>query len=218
MKGLPYMNQYISNVEKVKTYIEQNNRNILEVSSNKQEDSILPSQYDKSKSNFLRRIWDMNVTIKNLPDFEVAYVTHVGSYLESFKAWGQLSSWAGKYNLFPPVQHFIGISLDDPATTEEAACRYEACVTLPSDFDKANLSNGEVEYKTLPGGLHALYQFYDTIDRFAIAYQIVYGQWLPTSDYDPDDRYALEFSMNNSAEDPEGKAKVDLYIPIKKRE
>jgi AraC family transcriptional regulator len=25
------------------------------------------------------------------------------------------------------------------------------------------------------------------IDKFAIAYQSVYGQWLPNSDYEPDD-------------------------------
>ncbi|WP_310735627.1 GyrI-like domain-containing protein [Cohnella herbarum] len=60
--------------------------------------------------------------------------------------------------------------------------------------------------------------FYDTIDKLGIVYQSIFGQWLPNSEFDPDDRDCLEFCMNNPFEDPEGKAKVDLYIPIKARD
>lgn len=69
----------------------------------------------------------------------------------------------------------------------------------------------------LPGGLYGLYQFYDTIDKLGIAYQSIFAQWLPKSEYDPDERDYLEFCMNNPFEDPDGKAKVDLYIPLKTR-
>ncbi|MCF2946069.1 AraC family transcriptional regulator [Paenibacillus tarimensis] len=111
---------------------------------------------------------------------------------------------------------YIGISLDDPSVTEEYACRYDACVTIPPDAREEGGS--EVEFRTLPGGLYGLYSFYDTIDKLAIAYQSIYGQWLPNSIYEPDDRHCLEFCMNNPAEDPEGKAKIDLYIPLVPRE
>lgn len=46
----------------------------------------------------------MNVTMKELPAFEVAYVRHVGSYLETYKAWAKLGEWAGQNGLFPPEQ------------------------------------------------------------------------------------------------------------------
>lgn len=36
----------------------------------------------------------MNITIKELPDYEVAYVRHVGRYLETFQAWSKLGEWA----------------------------------------------------------------------------------------------------------------------------
>jgi len=167
-----------------------------------------------NKTNFLRRVWEMNIELKELPDYEVAFVRHTGSYLETHQAWATLGIWAEKNNLFPPTQYFIGISLDDPNVTDENICRYDACVTLPANFSpKADTG---IAFKTLPGGLYALYKFYDTIDKFAIAYQSIYGQWLPNSDYEPDDRHALEFCMNNPATDVAGKAKVDLYIPIKK--
>ncbi|AJY77799.1 AraC family transcriptional regulator [Paenibacillus beijingensis] len=157
----------------------------------------------------------MNISIKELPDYDVAFVRHVGSYLDTYQAWGKLGAWAGKNNLFPPEQYFIGVSLDDPSITEEYACRYDACITIPQTFNQENES--EVQFKTLPGGLYGLYQFYDTIDKFAITYQSLYGQWLPNSDYEPDERYCLEFCMNNPSDDPERKAKIELYIPIKKR-
>ena len=157
----------------------------------------------------------MNISIRELPDLEVAFVRHVGSYLDTQRAWDKLGEWANKNNLFPPEHSFIGISLDDPNSTDEYACRYDACVTIHPDFKSR--SDPEILFKSISGGLYGLYQFYDTIDKFAIAYQIVYGQWLPNSDYVPDDKPCLEFSMNNPSNDPERKAKIDLYIPIKKR-
>ncbi len=63
-----------------------------------------------------------------------------------------------------------------------------------------------------------MYKFYDQAEKLNAAYQFLYKEWLPNSDYDADySRHNLEFNMNNPAEDPGGKCKVDLYVPIKKR-
>lgn len=192
-------------------------RNFSSQGSKNREEFPSPLRYDTSNNKtFLRRIWEMNIAIKELSSYRVAFVRHVGSYLDTHHAWGQLGSWAARHQLFPPEQSFLGISLDDPSVVEEYACRYDACVTLPDGFDQD--AHPEMQFKTLPGGLYALYQFYDTIEKFGITYQSIYGQWLPNSEYDPDDRHCLEFMMNNPAEDPEGKCKVDLYIPIRKRD
>lgn len=187
----------------------------LQVSKN-QEELSNPLDYDKrGKSHFVRRIWSMNISVKELREFEVAFVRHVGSYLETSHIWRKLGIWAEKNELRPPEQYFIGISLDDPSMVDEYACRYDACVTIPKEFDKVDQT--DVQFKTLPGGLYALYHFYDTVDKLGITYQSLFGQWLPNSEYDPDDRPCLEFCMNNPLHDPEGKAKIDLYIPIKER-
>ena len=157
----------------------------------------------------------MNLSIKELPSYEVAYLRHVGSHLETSVTWGKLLQWAVQHELFPPKQNFIGISLDNPEHVEPSAFRYDACVTLPAGFEKVNQT--DVQFQTLPGGMYALYSFYDSIDQLAVAYQSIFEKWLPNSDYAADDRPCLEFSMNNPAEDPEGKAKVDLYVAIKKK-
>lgn len=188
--------------------------NILGEKGKIQEEIAKPPCYSiESKNSFLRRIWTMNITLKQLPDMEVAYVRHVGSYLETYHAWERLGMWSNSKGLYPTEQFFIGISLDDPNVTEEHECRYDACVTLPANFVKK--SEDGIDFKRLSGGTYALYQFYDTIDKLAIAYQTIFGQWLPNSEYDADDKPCLEFCMNNPAMDPDGKAKVDLYIPLK---
>lgn len=209
-----FKKQYHCTPSEVRKNFKQNSNMSIDF-GNKYEDMDRSSRYSESRNTnqFLRRIWNMNISIKELPDLEVGYVRHIGSYLDTYLAWGKLGEWAGKNNLFPPAQYYIGVSLDDPSTTEEHACRYDACVTIPESFNKLVVS--EVQYKILPGGLYGLYSFYDTVDKLAITYHSVYGQWLPNSDYEPDDRYCLEFCMNNPSDDPEGKAKIDLYIPIK---
>ncbi|MGF7048170.1 AraC family transcriptional regulator [Paenibacillus sp. DS2015] len=191
--------------------------NIPLQSSNMVEEISNPLRYyEGNNSSFLRRVWNMNVEIKELPDYEVAYVRHIGSYLETRGAWSMLGSWAELNRVTPREQFFIGISIDDPGVVEEYACRYDACVTLPEGFNHQQAKHAEISYKRLSGGLYALFPFYDTIDKLAITYQSLFGQWLPNSEYDADDRYCLEFCMNNPLDDPEGKCKIDLYIPIKR--
>ncbi|EES74953.1 MULTISPECIES: AraC family transcriptional regulator [Paenibacillus] len=192
-------------------------RNISQADRNRQEAGAAPNPYHQTvKNNLLRRVWQMQATIVELPLMEAAYVRHVGSYLETYQAWAKLGMWAAQHQLFPPEQSFIGISLDDPAVTEEEECRYDACVTVPDTLSRAD-APPEIGFQTLPGGLYAKFNFYDTPDKLALLYQSIFGNWLPDSEYDPDDRYCLEFSMNDPAQDPQGKAKVDLYIPIKAR-
>ncbi|WP_334073077.1 AraC family transcriptional regulator [Paenibacillus sp. A14] len=192
-------------------------RNIPLLDRKMQDDESKQSSYAREvTTNFLRRIWDMNISIRQLADVEVAYVRHVGSYLDTYQAWDKLGTWAARNGIYAPEQQFIGISLDDPALVEEHACRYDACVTLPEGFDRTGHAD-EIRFVTLQGGTYALYSFYDSIDQLGIAYQTLFGQWLPQSGYEAEDKPCLEYCMNNPATDPEGKSKVDLFLPIKPR-
>ncbi len=157
----------------------------------------------------------MNIELRELPKHEVAYVRKVGSYLDTGDAWTTLIQWVNHNGINTKYQNFIGISLDDPAVVKELDCRYDACVTIPNTLEKK--ANDDVQFRKLSGGLYAVYHFYDTTDKLAIAFKSIFGQWLPDSEYDADDRECLEFCLNNPAEDPEGKCKTDIYIPIKKR-
>ncbi|MGG1575241.1 AraC family transcriptional regulator [Fictibacillus sp. NRS-1165] len=157
----------------------------------------------------------MKVAVKGLQEVEVAYFRRIGSYFELPEHWEKLFQWAIGNELVPPTPQFIGISFDNPALVEAQECRHDACVTIPVDFQKEQ--HPEVSFKTLDGGSYEVYSFYDTADKLNPAYQFIYAEWLPANMYEPDfTRHNLEFNLNNPAEDPEGRCKVDLFVPIKK--
>ncbi|MEK4029195.1 MULTISPECIES: GyrI-like domain-containing protein [Bacillaceae] len=156
----------------------------------------------------------MNIKIKELPGFDVAFIRRTGSYFEPQEHWGKLIDWAANNGLFPPKQSFIGISLDNPSIVESHSCRHDACVTIPQDFETEK--HKQVQFRKLAGGVYAVYSFCDAPEKLNAAYQYMFEDWLPRSVYQADyERHNLEFNLNNPAEDPEGKCKVDLYVPIR---
>ncbi|MBN1648262.1 MAG: AraC family transcriptional regulator [Spirochaetales bacterium] len=163
--------------------------------------------------SFLRRVWNMNVDVKDFPEYEIAYFRHVGSYLDAPKNWNRLLEWVSRKGLWKTNPLFIGISHDDPETTEEDACRHDACVTLPAGF--ARTGDNGVNYGTIPAGKYAVYHFYDTIEKLAIVFKSLFREWLPQSGYEFDDRPCLEINLNNPADDPEHKGRTDVCIPVK---
>lgn len=186
--------------------------NVREDIRNTQEAEGLKQGHTLHKS-LIERVWNMNVTVKDFPPKRAAYFRHTGSYLETGGNWQKLLAWVGSHGLFRPGAEFIGISLDDPETTEEDECRHDACITLPEGFNE-NAHSG-ASYQTLPGGLYAVYRYYDTIDKLLLSFRSLYLQWLPESGYEADDRPVMEINLNNPAEDPEHKTKCDICIPVK---
>ncbi|MBN2625878.1 MAG: AraC family transcriptional regulator [Spirochaetales bacterium] len=188
--------------------------NYQQKTGREKEESPTLSSHTLNKS-FLRRIWNMNMEIKDFPRYRIAYFRHVGSYLEAGKNWNRLMNWVSKNNLWREDMQFIGISRDDPATTEEDACRHDACFTLPEDFRE--IEGGGVEYGTIPPGKYGVYDFYDKPDKMAIVFRTLFGDWLPESGYEADSRPCLEINLNNPVDDPEGKSKCLICIPLREK-
>jgi AraC family transcriptional regulator len=158
----------------------------------------------------------MDVRVENLPEATVAYVRHVGPYAgdtELFKGlFGRIFTWAGPRNLirFPETQ-ILSIYHDDPEVTEESKLRTSIGITIPSDTEVS----GEVGKLTLPEGTYAQARFELEPDQYPAAWEAVYGQWLPKSGYQPDDRPPFERYLNDPEEHPEGKHIVEICIPVK---
>jgi len=169
-------------------------------------------------NRFLKRLWDMNITVCELPEMNLACFRHVGSYLDTWKAWKELNSWTFRRGLNAPENRYVGISLDDPSVVDEEACRYDACVSLPEGFSVTDEDEAAgIRYRIMKGGLYAVYPFYDSIDRLGLAYHSLYAQWLPNSEYEADKRECLEMMLNDPSRDAEGKARVKLYVPVRAR-
>ncbi|MDQ6419569.1 AraC family transcriptional regulator [Paenibacillus sp. LHD-117] len=195
----------------------RHHRNFPQQVRNNQAEPKSKEVYNHEENKLLKRAWDTLINIVDIPEREAACVRHVGSYIDTHTAWEKLVEWAGRQGLTPDHASFIGISLDDGNLVDELACRYDACVTLPEGFEKRGHPS-HIAFRTLAGGLYAVYPYYDTVERFVLAYQTVFGLWLPNSGYEADDRPCLEWTKNDPATDPEGKCKVHLYVPIKKKE
>lgn len=193
----------------------QRNRcsNIHEKVSNIGEELVDLSNYPNAINDFFRKVWRMKVIIKDLPQMKVAYVRKTGSYIDgNIEHWNKLVSWAYSKNLFPSNSTFIGTALDNAYTTPEDECRHDACVTLPEGFKE----EPSMEYKIIEGGLYGVYIFYDDVDKIPLAYTNIINSWLPDSGFKLDliNRPFLDINRNNPNNDPEGKSRIDICIPI----
>jgi len=151
------------------------------------------------------------VVVKDLPAYHVAYVRHIGSYFECGAAWGKICSWAGPRRLFGPQTTMLGVSYDDPDVTPVDKCRYDACLTVPADTKV----DGEVGLMDIPAGTYGVFHMEDTADKIKSGYGFIFGEWLPDSGYQADDRQCLEIYYNDAEKHPEKKFIMDICVPVK---
>lgn len=162
----------------------------------------------------------MEVEVKNLPVYHVAYIRHMSGYHKGKfnstinQAFQRVCAWAAARDLFSPSTLVIGIPYDNPEITPNDRCRYDACVTVPAAVKEAS---GEVGIEDIPGGKYAVARISvssadthligETVDR-------MYGQWLPSSGFVVDDRPSLEIYYENPDHAPGEWITMDFCIPV----
>jgi len=150
--------------------------------------------------------------VKNLPDMTVAYIRYIGPYKGNDKLFeslfGKIGAWVGAQGLFKADTKSIVIYHDDPSVTDEHKLRISVCVTVPSDTK----TDGEIGKMQIAGGMYAVAHFELKNDQFEQAWQWVYGTWLPTSGYQPDEKPCFEMYTE---EPKNGLMPVDICIPVK---
>lgn len=130
---------------------------------------------------------DMNVDMKQLPEYRVAYVRQIGPYGPALaQAWERIMAWAGKNGLLGPDTAALGVSWDNPSLTPPERCRYDACVVLPQGFaaDEQALAQEGICLQSLPAGLYACYRRPIRMDEYTAAWNELIGVWLPRSGYE----------------------------------
>lgn len=158
----------------------------------------------------------IQVEVKDMPDFHVAYVRHIGPYKGDSELFAglfeKLMRWAGPRELlrFPETKSLC-VYYDDPGVTEESKLRVDACITVPED----TAVEGEVGKMKIPGGKFAVAHCELAHDEYEGAWKMLMGGWLPESGYQPDDRLCYELYLNDPKEHPEYKCIVDICVPVK---
>jgi AraC family transcriptional regulator len=159
----------------------------------------------------------MNVDVKNLPGYHVAYVRVLDGY-QSQKikpAFQKVLAWAGARDLLGPQTLVLGVSLDNPEVTPADKCRYDACVTVPP----ATKGEGEIGVYDIAAGKYAVYRVegdYAKIhEQLGKAWDALMGDWFPDSGYQPDDRPCFEIYHETEAQMKAGQYIVDICEPVK---
>lgn len=154
-----------------------------------------------------------SVGIQEFPKMTVAYIRHIGPYkgnsglFESI--WNRLFAWAGPRGLIGG-ENFKSLVLyhDDPDVTEDDKLRISICITVPPDTKV----DGEVGKMEVDGGSYAVGRFELDDTQFTEAWSWFYGQWLPASGYQCDDKPCFELYPE---EPKNGKFIVDICVPVK---
>jgi AraC family transcriptional regulator len=118
----------------------------------------------------------MDITIRTLEPLRVAFVRHLGPYQECGGAWQALMAWAGQRGLLTKDAVCLGVGHDDPAVTEPARIRYDACIVVPDATPVA----GGIGIQILPGGEHAVALHRGPYELLPAVYQEVIGRWIPS--------------------------------------
>jgi len=185
-------------------------------------DYDLPPMYIDPVTNHPR--WEVTmpdgskiqVEVRDVPEMHIAYLRHIGPYAgnaELFRGlFEKLMRWAGPRGLLRfPETRIMSIYHDDPKITDEDKLRTDCCITVPEDTEV----DGEIGKAVMPAGLTAMARFELASDEYPQAWNFVFGQWLPQSGYQPDDRPCYELYHNNPDEHPQGKCIVSICVPVK---
>ncbi|MDY6933054.1 MAG: AraC family transcriptional regulator [Spirochaetota bacterium] len=158
---------------------------------------------------------EIKVEVKDVPEFHVAYIRHIGPYQGDSdlfeKLFNKLFMWAGPRGLLRfPETRVLSIYHDNPEITDDNRLRTSVCISVPDDTPV----DGEIGKMVISDGKYAFARFEIHSEEYQDAWDFVYGCWLPESGYQPDDRPCYELYHNNPQEHPEKKHIVDICIPV----
>ena len=194
-----------------------NNSNLSQQHSNNGQIGEKPTLYFCPELKTIK--WRTNmklnksVEVKELPKMTVAYIRHIGPYKGDEKLferiWNKLFSWAGPRGLIGGNDFkSLVIYHDDPNVTIEDKLRMSVCITVPADTKV----EGDVGKMEIEAARYVIARFELTAQDFQQAWDWVYGQWFPTSGYQPDDKPCFEMYPE---EPKDGKFTVDICVPVK---
>lgn len=171
----------------------------------------LPYEINKGLNT---KIWEdttMEVAITKVEPMRVAFVRHIGPYMDCKNAWDKLCAWAAPKGIFNSNFKCIGICYDDPQVTPPEKIRYDACFTVSDEIQ----AEGEIGIQTIQGGEYAVTRHKGPYDNLEKTYAEFMGKWLPQSGRELGEHVSFEIYLNSPEETPSEELLTDLYMPLK---
>lgn len=166
----------------------------------------------------------MNVEVKILPTYHVAYVRHLEGYdkgvynLNISSAFDKTAMWVEARQLFDKNTLCIGAFYDYQEITPSEKRRYDAALTIPTHVTEG--SEG-ISIKDISGGQYAICRieldnenkdsFERAINEMDRGFEYIYGTWLPNSMYELEDKACLELYLSSKESK---KTIIEACVPI----
>lgn len=169
-----------------------------------------------ARENYPPVVKPLGIEVTVISQMTVAYIRVIGTFngeKEVFqKAIARLLRWTEIRDLIHfPETKILSLYHDHPDVTDDANLRTSLCITVPEH----TRVSGEIGKMMIPGGKYVVAHFIIGAEEFKPAWDFIWGEWLPESGYQPDERPCFEVYMNNPDEHPEHKTIVDIYVPVK---
>ena len=151
--------------------------------------------------------------IKEMPEFHVAFVEHIGPYQGDGALFDRLLSklvaWAEPKGLFRwPETRLIIVYGDETSPGQQPSMRM--CIGVP----EGTPVSGGINTMIIPGGMYAVGRFEIASEEFAGAWNLMYANLIPSSGRRPGPGSCYEIKLNDSDEHLEHKHIVDICVPV----
>ena len=168
-------------------------------------------QYICSINNSIK--WfNMNAktVVKEITEFEIAYISHQGKIKEIENTFISLIHWATPKGLMEQENlRLITLYHDSPKITDPSQMRLSAGIILNTKISV----DGKVGLMKVNPGKCIVSRFEITLDNFEQAWQSNFV-WMSENGYKKGENEPFEIYYNNYLEHPENKFIVDLCIPV----
>lgn len=151
-------------------------------------------------------------TVNNsvVPERRLAAVLHKGAYEELNLCFEKLVAVATTEGLWPRVGGMVGVHYSDPGVVAEADLQAHAGLVITDDKELP----AELEEVMLQGGQCAVLSYKGPYTAIKVAYDYLYGDWLPKSGREPKDLPPYEIYLNNPADTAESELLTDIVLPL----
>jgi AraC family transcriptional regulator len=143
---------------------------------------------------------------------------HRGSYLNIKRAFDPLFRWATARGILDQVRGVVGIYLDDPFGVPEKQLRSLACLMfeqeIPHKIPNKIPQEPPFTRAEVLGGPCAVLRHQGPYADMRLAYQWLYGTWLPRSSREVADQPVFEVYLNHPRDTRPADLLVDIYLPL----
>jgi AraC family transcriptional regulator len=156
---------------------------------------------------------EFQVHLRSLPEQRLAYIRVYDSYSKFSRvtaAYDRLIEWVRQKGGSLEKATLYGMSQDDPYVTPLRLCRFDWCLTVPTDWE----AEGDISVQNLPACQVAAVRCVGDLTQGDRAIQYLFRYWLPRSRYQPANLPGMEIYRRQPLELGWKTFDIDCAVPV----